>query len=134
MDSRTVLLLIEDEPLVLEAVQMSLEESGYICLTAHDGHSGLKLIEDDLDRADVLITDVRMPGPDGWNLARHARDLNPGMPVIYMTGDSAIDWPTLGVPNSILLSKPFVNAQLTRAVTQALDAGQSHRGDTFGSA
>ena len=42
---------------------------------------------------DVLITDIRMPGPDGWSLARHARALRPDMPVIYTTGDSAVDWP-----------------------------------------
>ena len=125
MDSRIVLLLIEDEPLVREAVEMSLEDSGYSCLTAADGHSGLKLIDDKLEQAQALITDVRMPGPDGWSLARRARELNPGMPVIYMTGDSAIDWPVRGVPNSILLAKPFVNAQLTKAVTQALNAGGS---------
>jgi len=45
------------------------------------------------------------------------------MPIVYMTGDSADEWPSKGVPNSILLTKPFAPAQLVTAVSQLLNSG-----------
>jgi hypothetical protein len=55
----------------------------------------------------------------------HAREINPSFPVVYMSGDSAEDWASQGVPNSIMLSKPFAPAQLVTAVSQLLNAGTS---------
>lgn len=49
-------------------------------------------------------------------VAKHARELDPEFPVVYMSGDSAADWASKGVPNSIRLSKPFAPAQLVTAV------------------
>ena len=60
---------------------------------------------------------------DGWDVARHAREGKPDMPVVYMTGDSADEWASKGVPNSILLTKPFAPAQLVTAVAQLLNTG-----------
>jgi len=59
----------------------------------------------------------------GWDIARHARQLNPELPVIYVTGASAHEWGAMGVPNSVLLSKPFAPAQLLTAVSQLLNTG-----------
>jgi hypothetical protein len=47
------------------------------------------------------------------------------MPVIYMTGDSAAQWSANGVPNSVLLRKPFVDAQLTTALATLLNAASA---------
>ena len=58
----------------------------------------------------------------GWDVARHAREIDAGFPVVYMTGANADDWASKGVPNSILLSKPFAQAQLLTAVSQLLNA------------
>ena len=49
--------------------------------------------------------------------------LDPTFPIIYMTGAAAAEWPSKGVPNSILLNKPFALAQLVTAVSQLLNAG-----------
>ena len=59
---------------------------------------------------------------DGWAVARKAREMNPEFPIIYMTGADAEKWPVNGVPNSILLNKPFAPAQLLTAVSQLLNA------------
>jgi len=84
-----------------------------------------------LDSADgkyrALVTDINL-GRDklnGWDVARHAREIDPGFPVIYMSGDSAEDWASKGVPNSVMLSKPFAPAQLVTAVSQLLNTGPS---------
>jgi DNA-binding response OmpR family regulator len=59
----------------------------------------------------------------GWELTRLAREINPELPVVYMTSASADEWPANGVPNSILLQKPFAMAQLLTAVSQLLNKG-----------
>jgi CheY-like chemotaxis protein len=73
----------------------------------------------------AVVTDINLGRNrmDGWDVARHARENKPDMPVVYMTGDSADEWASKGVPNSILLTKPFAPAQLVTAVAQLLNAG-----------
>ena len=71
------------------------------------------------------MTDINLGGDklSGWEVARHAREINPDFPVIYMSGDSAEEWASQGVPRSIMLAKPFAPAQLVTAVAQLLNAG-----------
>jgi DNA-binding response OmpR family regulator len=56
----------------------------------------------------------------GWDVARRARAINPVLPVVYITGANADEWAVQGVPNSIVLTKPFAPAQLITAVSQLL--------------
>ena len=60
---------------------------------------------------------------DGWEVAKRAREIDPEFPVVYMSGAHAEDWASKGVPNSIMLAKPFAPAQLVTAVSQLLNAG-----------
>ena len=130
METRIIVLLIEDEPLVRLSAASVLEDGGYTCLPAEDGHSGLALIRDHAMSAQALVTDIRLPGLDGWELARQARELRPDLPVIYTTADSANDWPSHGVPNSLLLAKPYAEAQLLTAVSQLITKASSTPGST----
>jgi DNA-binding response OmpR family regulator len=71
----------------------------------------------------ALITDVNLPGTlSGWDVAKRGREINGELPVIYITGAADGDWPSNGVPKSILLVKPFVPAQVVTAVAQLLNA------------
>ena len=54
--------------------------------------------------------------------AKQARELDPNFPVVYMTGAAADQWPVHGVPNSVLLTKPFAPAQLVTAISNLLNA------------
>jgi DNA-binding response OmpR family regulator len=60
---------------------------------------------------------------DGWAVARASREIDPEFPVVYMTGAAADQWPVQGVPNSILLAKPFAPAQLVTAISNLLNTG-----------
>lgn len=73
----------------------------------------------------ALVTDINLGRNklEGWEVARHVREIDPAFPVVYMSGDSAEDWASKGVPNSIMLAKPFAPAQLVTAVAQLLNAG-----------
>jgi hypothetical protein len=59
----------------------------------------------------------------GWDVARRARAIKPDLPVVYITGANADEWAVQGVPNSLLLTKPFAPAQLVTAVSQLLNTG-----------
>jgi DNA-binding response OmpR family regulator len=71
----------------------------------------------------ALVTDIQLRGVmEGWEVAKKAREIDPEFPVVYLTGGYAAEWPSRGVPNSVLLTKPFAPAQLVSAVSQLLNA------------
>ena len=122
MIATVLLLLVEDEPLILNMMQCVFEDAGYRIEVAVDGTSAMALIDAHIDEAAGLVTDVRLgSGPDGWEVARHARHRKPDMPVLYMTGDSAASWAAEGVPKSVLLMKPFAPAQAVTAISTLLN-------------
>jgi CheY-like chemotaxis protein len=58
----------------------------------------------------------------GWEVARLIRQKHAAFPVVYMTGVATDLWASQGVPNSVLLQKPFAPAQLVTAVSRLLNA------------
>ncbi len=79
-------LLVEDELLVREVAAEDLGDVGFEVVTASDGDEAMGILEERQD-FDLLFTDIRMPGStDGWALAREAKNMIPGLKVIYATG------------------------------------------------
>ncbi len=71
------------------------------------------------------MTDINLRGRlDGWEVAQRAREMDPYFPVVYISGASAGEWPSKGVPNSIMLEKPFAPAQLITAIANLLNSGK----------
>ncbi len=121
MTDEIVLLLAEDEALILLGMQDALEDGGYRVLTAESGADAMVLLEGHHAELCVCVTDIRLGnGPDGWKLARRARELNPDVAIVYVTGDSAHNWAAEGVPKSVVIQKPFAEAQLVTAVSTLL--------------
>ena len=90
MESAVHILVAEDEPLIALALQGNLEEGGYTIRVAASGREALLALESAEPIFVGLITDIRLgAGPDGWEVARRARELNPGLAIVYMSGDSA---------------------------------------------
>ncbi|MFZ5714908.1 MAG: response regulator transcription factor [Bradyrhizobium sp.] len=124
-----LILVIEDEDAILAVVEDALAEGGFQIATAKTGEEAIALLKGGLVPYRALVTDVNLPGDrDGWEVARAAREIDPHFPVVYMTGGAADKWPVLGVPNSILLQKPFAPAQVVAAVSQLLNAGSQQAG------
>ena len=118
----TALLYVEDELLTQELVQLALQEAGYQVVVAENGAQALELIEKTSIGLIALITDVRVgEGPDGWHLARRARELFAGLAIIYTSGQGNREWMSNGVPHSVLISKPFAPAQVVIAVGALLN-------------
>jgi CheY-like chemotaxis protein len=118
-----VVLVVDDEPLILDLIQAALEDGGYSVRTA----SGAPQALEELQRknpSDIvgLITDIRLGKVDGWEVATRAREVNASMAIVYMTGDSSHDWASQGVPNSVIVQKPFAVAQLVVAISELINA------------
>jgi DNA-binding response OmpR family regulator len=117
-----VLLLVEDEALIRENLEAELAEAGFKVVCVSNGMEALAKLDADGGSFRAIVTDIRLgSGPDGWKVARRARELKHEMPIIYMSGDSAHDWPVRGVPCSIMVSKPFAPAQIVTAVATLLN-------------
>ena len=115
-------LLVEDEPLIRMMLEETLEDAGSKTVVATNGQQALAELETEPERFRAVITDIRLGrGPDGWEVARRARELVRRMPVVYVSGDSAYEWEVKGVPNSVMVSKPFLPAQVVTALATLLN-------------
>jgi DNA-binding NtrC family response regulator len=117
-------LIVDDEPDMLENCSRILSRQGYVCATAADGGAALAMLE--RDRPDVLLTDLKMPVMDGLTLLRHAHEVDPALPVIMITGFASIESAVAAVKEGAFdyLPKDFSVEQLRVAVERAL----RHRG------
>jgi len=126
MEEKPTILYIEDDHLIAVSIVLVLEDAGFDVDHAADGVAAIAKLEQSERDYVAMISDVRLPkGIDGWQIGRRARELNPAMPVVYVSGDSAMDWAASGVPNSVMLQKPFANAQLVTAVTSMINEAAS---------
>jgi DNA-binding response OmpR family regulator len=120
-----LILVIEDEYPLQGFVEDVLTEGGFEADILSSGEEALTLFKGGIKDYKAVVTDVNLKGGglNGWDVARQLREINPSLPVIYMTGAAAHEWASHGVPNSILLAKPFAPVQLVTAVAQLLNVG-----------
>jgi CheY-like chemotaxis protein len=117
-------MLVEDDEPVQTIVEDALVDGGFETALATSGEEAVTLLKGRMVQYRALVTDINLKGTlNGWEVARHAREIDPDFPVVYMTGASADEWPSRGVPNSVLLTKPFAPAQLVTALAQLLNVG-----------
>lgn len=126
MQPNIIILLAEDEYLVGVSFQDVLEDGGYSVRHVSSGLEAIGVLEEDGCAVSGVITDIRLgEGPDGWEVARRAREINASVPIIYTSGDSAHDHAVNGVPDSLMLQKPFAPAQLVTAISTLLNEVRS---------
>jgi DNA-binding response OmpR family regulator len=128
VDELPVILVIEDEYAVQGIVEEALTDGGFATDILSSGEEALTLFRSGLKNYKALVADVGLKGRlSGWEVATRIRETDPQFPVIYMSGAHAEDWASKGVPNSIMLAKPFAPAQLVTAVSQLLNAAARQR-------
>ena len=110
-------LVVEDEPVVRGVILEMLDEQGYRTLEAVDGPAGLRLLRSDA-RIDLLVTDVGLPGMNGRQLADQAREMRPGLKVLFITGyaESVAIADGFLQPGMEMITKPFDLGNLSRRV------------------
>jgi PAS domain S-box-containing protein len=116
------ILVVEDEPSVLQLAARALERAGHTVLAAGTATRALELVRDHGEAIDLLLTDVVMPEMDGPELAERVAGLAPGVRVLFMSGypDRVMAAEGGGVRVGDVLPKPFSVAQLRDRVVDVL--------------
>jgi PAS domain S-box-containing protein len=117
------ILVVEDDPAVLDYVTEVLKDLNYQVLQAPEGNSALKILESGAHDIDLLLTDVIMPGMSGRVVADQAKRLKPGIKILFMTGYSqnAIVHQGRLDPGIHLIQKPVTPPELASRVRNLLD-------------
>ena len=117
------IIVIDDQEPIRRIVRRALEQEGHEVLDASEGEMGMRLLE--RHAADVVITDIFMPGQDGIVTLRQIRKQFPAVKVIVISGGDASglldlrhDAELLGAVKS--LQKPFTAAELVQTVREVL--------------
>lgn len=123
MKPSILVFVVEDEPLIQDLIEEALHEGGFAVEKASNAEDAIKLLDQKGADYRAVVTDIKLGSSTvlGWDVARHAREINAEVPVVYMTGDSGHEWAANGVPNSILIQKPFAPAQIVTAVSQLIN-------------
>jgi PAS domain S-box-containing protein len=115
-------LLVEDEAVVRGVVERTLQRAGYRVVVATSGDEALELTDVD-GQFDLLITDIVMPGMNGWELGKRLGERWPGLPVLYISGyteDVIKDVDAFG-QGAAFLQKPFLPVDLLATIRLLLD-------------
>lgn len=106
-----VVLVVDDEPSVLDVTTLMLEDLGCDVVSAGSGGEALALLSENRE-IEVLITDLNMPGMNGYELADKAADLRPDLLILLLSGREGDGH---GHP---ILCKPFLEEDLARTMRQ----------------
>jgi len=129
-DTPTV-LIVEDDEAIQSLIEDALADGGFSTAFALSGEEAVTLLKGHKGKYQALVTDINLRGRmEGWDVARGARELDPQFPVVYISGASGAEWPVKGVPNSVMLVKPFAPSQLVTAVAQLLNASTTSSAGT----
>ena len=114
------ILVVDDEPDMVENCTRILRRAGYRVLSTTDSERALALVES--EHPDVLLTDLKMPGLDGMELMRRAHDIDPTLPVIMITAFGSIESAVAAIKAGAFdyLPKNFSVEDLTVDVERAL--------------
>jgi FixJ family two-component response regulator len=118
--SGVIVAVVDDDQSILQSLEILLESADYVVRLFT---SGAALLQSHcLPEIDCLISDIDMPGLDGFELLRLLHSEHPGLPTILITGypDTLKRSPLLGPGNPRVLTKPFSGEELLSAVNDAL--------------
>jgi CheY-like chemotaxis protein len=116
------ILIAEDEETIRGLVARAFEDDGHDVVAAGDGAAALDLLQRDLGRFDLLLTDIRMPMMDGIALALAAARDFPALPILLMTGYADQRERASGLDAIVrdVIAKPFTLDDIRGAVTRTL--------------
>ncbi len=121
---RTI-LVVDDEPMALKLVQSVLERRGFEVVCSTSPEQALEIFQQRREQIDLLISDIVMPEMDGTKLAGRMVEINPDLPVLFMSGfvtehevEQAGD-----IRDFAFIRKPFRPATLVQAVQKMLTTG-----------
>ena len=122
MSSKPIVLVVDDEPSIVESLRILLKTEGYAAHGAVGGRAGLERLAE--LRPDLVVSDVRMPGVDGLGVLDAARAADPAPPVVLMTAQATLQSAIQAVNAGAFyyLQKPFRNDELLAIARRALES------------
>jgi CheY-like chemotaxis protein len=134
MPPRLRLLMIDDDPLLLKSLRITLEADGHIVTTANGGAAGIEAFHAARARGETfaaVITDLGMPNVDGRKVANAIKDTSPQTPVIMLTGWGKRLTSEDDIPPHVdyVLSKPPKLREIREALARCAAARDKRRGD-----
>ena len=119
--SGTRILIVEDEFLIRLTLSEALADEGFDVVEAESGDAALQLVEAD-PAIRLMLTDMQLPGSlDGAQLAGRARDCNPELPIIFVTGRQEATGALL-TGRDLFIAKPYLPSEVCAAVRRLLAA------------
>ncbi len=120
------ILVVDDEPMALKLVQSVLAKRGFDVLTSTSPLEALRIFEAKKDDIDLLISDIVMPEMDGTKLASRLVQMNPELPVLFMSGFvTEHEVAQAGeLEQFAFIRKPFRPQTLVQAVQKMLSGGE----------
>jgi DNA-binding NtrC family response regulator len=118
------ILVIEDKESMLDMLKQTLEAEGYQVIAAKDGAEGIKKLSD--ERIGLVLTDLKLPKKDGFEVLKAVKEDTPLLPVIVMTAFGTIEIAVKAVKRGAydFLTKPFDTDHLLVLIKRALDANR----------
>ena len=114
------LLLVDDDDAALEFFRIVLTKDGHKIHTASDGHEAVEILA--TTKIDAVVSDVSMPGMDGFELLRHIREQFPKLSVVLVTATGSMEAGLKALDDGALsyLAKPVTPADLREVVWRAV--------------
>ena len=119
--NRCAILVVDDEDVIREGMRRILEAEGYRVQTAASGPAARETIQEEV--FDLVITDLKMPGMDGIEVLKAIKILQPGVPVMIITGYSTVDTAVEAMKQGACdyIAKPFTSELISDKVKKAID-------------
>ena len=114
-------LVVEDETLVLFTLEAELSRAGFQVVLASDPASACARLDEEGADLIGLVVDLNLSADEsGFDVARHARFINPDVIVIYISGNDPRQWEDEGVKDSVFFAKPILSARVAEALKARL--------------
>ena len=101
-------LVVEDDQLIQAIAEEALSDGGFEAVVTTSGEEAIRLLQENKSHYRAVVTDINLSGKlTGWDVARVAREIDPTMPIVYMTGTHGEDWASKGSQTVFSLQNPL---------------------------
>lgn len=124
LGGRETILLVEDEPMILNMTSKMLDQLGYTVITASNPNDCIAMVKNLNQNLDILITDVVMPKMNGHELAKQLLTTNPQLKCLFMSGytDNIHAVKDILMEKMFFIQKPFMLKELDTKIREALNS------------
>lgn len=124
-NTEQTILVVEDEPLLLDLLKEMLEGEGYRVLTATDGNQAVTLYRSEREKVSLVLSDMGLPGMGGWEVLRQLKAINPSVNVILSSGfmDTKVRLDMIRSGAKDFIQKPYTPENVLKRIRDSILPG-----------